>query len=160
VLGAVLDLTSGVLAALPTVRLAELPRMADFARILAALDHTCGWTTLDDCTAAVQEANRAGLDGDPVADAVLALVGEHGQWAGTASELLAHITPSTGPRAGPAPPRPSAGHSSAWPPPCVPAVASSSSSHPRPDPDHHPAWHPRSRRQQREILVALVAKPR
>ena len=38
ILGALLDLTVEALAALPVVQLDELPRMADFARILAALD--------------------------------------------------------------------------------------------------------------------------
>ena len=38
ILGALLDVTVRVLAELPNVRLDELPRMADFARILGALD--------------------------------------------------------------------------------------------------------------------------
>jgi hypothetical protein len=37
-LGALLDLTAEVLATLPTVQLGELPRMADFACILEALN--------------------------------------------------------------------------------------------------------------------------
>ena len=42
VLGAVLDLTARVLAELPTVRPERLPRMADFARVLAAVDAVLG----------------------------------------------------------------------------------------------------------------------
>jgi hypothetical protein len=97
VLGALLDVTAQVLAALPHVRLDELPRMADFARILRALDHTQGWNSLDHYTEAARDTNRAVIDGDPVADAVLALVGDRGVWAGTASELLTRVTPDPRP---------------------------------------------------------------
>jgi hypothetical protein len=97
VLGALLDLTARVLAALPHVRLDDVPRMADFARILGALDVTEGWRTFDDYTQAARDTNRAVLDGDPVADAVLALVGDRGVWAGTASELLARLAPDPRP---------------------------------------------------------------
>jgi hypothetical protein len=96
-LGALLDLVVQVLAELPRVQLAELPRMADFARILGALDATQGWSTLTDYLRAAEDAGRAVLDGDPVADAVIALVDEHGSWAGTAGELLARITPDPRP---------------------------------------------------------------
>ena len=39
ILGALLDLAAQVLTVLPDVRLADPPRMADFARVLAAVDH-------------------------------------------------------------------------------------------------------------------------
>jgi hypothetical protein len=80
VLGALLDLTAQVLAALPGVRLAALPRMADFARVLDALDRTQGWTTLADYGEAAAEANRAVLESSPVAQAIIALVGRGGAW--------------------------------------------------------------------------------
>jgi hypothetical protein len=92
VLGAILDITAQALAALPGVQLAELPRMADFARILAALDRSQGWTTLADYRLVAGEANQAVLDSDQVARAVCALV-EHHPWQGTHDELLAAITP-------------------------------------------------------------------
>ena len=98
VLGALLDLTTRVLAALPTVRLAELPRMADFARILGAIDHVCGWDTLAGYTAAAAEANQAVLESNPVAEAVIDLVGRGGAWHGTPGDLLDRITPSGRPR--------------------------------------------------------------
>jgi hypothetical protein len=98
VLGAVLDLTAQVLAALPAVRLDELPRMADFARLLGALDHTQGWTTLADYGEAAAEDNRAVLESSPVAQAIIALVGRGGAWQGTPSELLDRITPDSRPR--------------------------------------------------------------
>jgi len=42
VLGALFDVLACVLAVLPGVRLESMPRMADFARVLAAVDETQG----------------------------------------------------------------------------------------------------------------------
>jgi hypothetical protein len=105
ILGALLDLTAQVLAALPGVRLAELPRMADFARILSAVDQVRGWDTLTAYRTAAAEATQAVLESDPVAEAVLALVGRGGGWQGTASELLDRISPERRPRGWPQTPR-------------------------------------------------------
>ena len=97
-LGALLDLTARVLATLPDVELDELPRMADFARILGALDRTQCWTTLADYGEAAAEANRAVLESSPVAQAVITLVGRGGAWHGTPGELLDRLTPDPRPR--------------------------------------------------------------
>jgi hypothetical protein len=97
VLGALFDLAAGVLAALPTVHLDELPRMADFARTLAALDHVTGWTTLADYTSAAAETTTSVVEADPLAQAIAALVAA-GPWSGTAAELLDRITPEHPPR--------------------------------------------------------------
>jgi hypothetical protein len=105
VLGALLDLTAEVLATLSGVRLDELPRMADFASILGALDHARGWDTLASYTAAAAEATQAVLESDPVAEAILVLVGRGGGWQGTASDLLDRITPERRPRGWPQSPR-------------------------------------------------------
>ena len=72
--------------------------MADFARILGALDQTQGWTTLADYGEAAAEANRVVLESSPVAQAVMALIGRGGAWRGTAGELLDRITPDPRPR--------------------------------------------------------------
>lgn len=40
-LGALLSALARMLVVLPAVKLAKLPRMADFARVLAALDQAC-----------------------------------------------------------------------------------------------------------------------
>jgi hypothetical protein len=100
VLGALLDLLAQVLDALPAVHLDELPRMADFARLLAALDHVTGWTTLTDYTAAAAEANRSVVDADPIAQAVTDLAAK-GPWEGTAAELLDELAPEHPPRGWP-----------------------------------------------------------
>ena len=46
-LGPLLTSVAGVLARLPSTRLATKPRMADFARILGAIDQMCGSSGLD-----------------------------------------------------------------------------------------------------------------
>ena len=91
VLGAVLDLTAQVLATLPGVQVAELPRLADFAKILAAIDQVHGWNTLPDFMALAQEITEAVIEADPFADAVRALIHDKRYWMGTASMLLAHL---------------------------------------------------------------------
>jgi hypothetical protein len=97
VLGALLDLVAQVLDHLPAVRLDQMPRMADFACILAALDHLHGWSTLADYTTAANDTALAVLEYDPVAVAVRDLVGRGGAWRGTTSELLDRLTPDDHP---------------------------------------------------------------
>ncbi|WP_309144245.1 ATP-binding protein [Streptomyces sp. BR123] len=96
VLGSLFDLLATVLAVLPNVHLESLPRMADFARVLAAVDQVMGWTTLDDYLAT--SANVAGdaLEGDPFGSAVVALVDQCGTWTGTAGQLLEQLQPPGG----------------------------------------------------------------
>lgn len=92
VLGAVLDLAVKVLAVLPTIDLSELPRMADYARILAAVDkvqETNGMATY--CGLADELAWDA-ITSDPVCVAITRTIRE--EWKeGTAAELLTVITP-------------------------------------------------------------------
>ncbi|MFE4657807.1 ATP-binding protein [Streptomyces hydrogenans] len=96
VLGSLFDLLATVLAVLPNVKLAKMPRMADFARVLAAVDQVMGWNTLDDYLAT--SANVAGdaLEGDPFGSAVVALVEQCGTWTGTAAMLLEQVQPPGG----------------------------------------------------------------
>jgi hypothetical protein len=92
-LGALLDLLAAVLARLDTVTLPELPRMADFARVLAALDDAIGTNAL--ALYGDQGKRIAGevLDADPVGEAVAAFVRSHGEWRGGAGALLKAIRP-------------------------------------------------------------------
>ncbi|MFJ9696800.1 ATP-binding protein [Kitasatospora sp. NPDC101183] len=92
ILAALLDLLAEALALLPTVRLDTLPRMADFARVLAALDQIREWTTLDAYLSASANTNADALEGDPFGSAVLTLVDDTGHWNGTAGELLARLS--------------------------------------------------------------------
>ena len=68
ILGGLLDLFVGVLAELPDVTLPQLPRMDDFARILAAIDTVTGWSTLDRYERGVATALSEAVDADPGSD--------------------------------------------------------------------------------------------
>ncbi|WP_260859928.1 ATP-binding protein [Streptomyces cupreus] len=88
VLGALFDVLACVLAVLPGVRLESMPRMADFARVLAAVDQTQGWNTLSDYLATSENVASDALEGDLFAMAIAHLVEQAGTWQGTAGQLL------------------------------------------------------------------------
>ncbi|MEV8455857.1 ATP-binding protein [Streptomyces sp. NPDC052095] len=88
VLAALFDVLAGVLAVLPSVRLESMPRMADFARVLAAVDQTQGWNTLGDYLATSANVATDAMEGDPFAMALAHLVEQAGTWQGTAGQLL------------------------------------------------------------------------
>lgn len=93
ILASLFDLLADVLQVLPDVQLTERPRMADFARVLAAVDKVKGWETLQTYKASARDAVADVLDGEPFAQAVVALVDRAGE-AGlilTASELLERV---------------------------------------------------------------------
>jgi hypothetical protein len=85
--GTLLDLLADVLRTLPSTKLDEKPRMADFALLLAALDTVTGWTTLRDYLAATNIAARDVLDGDSFGSALRNMVIARGYWQGTGSDL-------------------------------------------------------------------------
>ncbi|MFL1381634.1 ATP-binding protein [Nocardiopsis protaetiae] len=85
---ALLDLLCQVLATLPDVRLAESPRMADFAHVLGALDRVMGWETLATYLTASQVTTADLLDAKPFTSAVADFVDQHGTWTGSVSQLL------------------------------------------------------------------------
>ncbi|WP_406470146.1 ATP-binding protein [Streptomyces hirsutus] len=93
ILASLFDLLAAVLAVLPDVQLEERPRMADFARVLAAVDKVQGWNTLDSYKATARDAVADVLDGEPFAQAVVALVDRAGAdgITLTASELLERV---------------------------------------------------------------------
>lgn len=66
--GALLDLAAAVAVRLPDVRLDESPRMADFARVLAAVDDVCGTNRLSRFTSKARSLAEDSLDADPVPD--------------------------------------------------------------------------------------------
>lgn len=112
ILGALLDLAAQVLADLATHPKPErLPRMADFGRILTAVDRITGSTGAD-----VYAQLGDDLAGDTVAaDPVLAALGTivRTPWSGTATELLALVDgqrPTPSPREWPRTARGMAGH--------------------------------------------------
>jgi hypothetical protein len=93
ILGALLDTISVGLRELPAVKLACLPRMADFATWIAACEPALGWEP-GAFLAAYQSnrktANEASLESSPVARCIIELVPE-AEWQGTAQELLTAI---------------------------------------------------------------------
>jgi hypothetical protein len=94
-LGALLDLTAGVMAALPKVQLDELPRMADFGKVLAAVDSILGTNGMARYSGQSETLFADVVEGDEVARAIREFIAgqETGEWSGTASELLEKITP-------------------------------------------------------------------
>jgi len=107
-LGALLDTVADVLERLPHVQTPGLPRMADFARVLASLDAADG----ADSRALGLYSAQAGriaedvLEADPVATAILELVPNEGEaWSGTATELLHALQPEKPGRSWPNSPR-------------------------------------------------------
>jgi hypothetical protein len=106
VLGAVLDAVSCALRRESEVRLASLPRMADWARWVTAAEPALGFTDGDVLRAYAgsrQHVTEQSLDGDPLAVAVRAL---SRPWEGTATELLTRVTPAgRAPRGWPESPR-------------------------------------------------------
>ena len=97
ILGALLDLLAQVLATLPTIHLDTLPRMADFARVLAAIDKINGWSSLAAYVKSTDDVAESVVDSDPFATAVRDL----GDWTGTASALHELLTPDRPPQGWP-----------------------------------------------------------
>jgi hypothetical protein len=95
VLGALLDLVAQVLARLDTVQVDELPRMADFARVLAAVDEVRGTSSLQTYLSIGDRLAADVVAADQVATAVVELMTERDTWTGQASHLLELLTERT-----------------------------------------------------------------
>jgi hypothetical protein len=89
ILGGLLDLAVDVLRVLPDVRPDDLPRMADFALVLAAVDRVKGWRSFNSFLGVSDRLASATVEDDPVAARINALV--TGTWSGTATDLLAAL---------------------------------------------------------------------
>lgn len=93
ILGALLDVVVVALRNLPTVELAELPRMADFAEWMVGAEPALGWEPgrfLDTYAGNRESAHTVALDSSPIAKVITAVA--EGGFEGTASELLARLT--------------------------------------------------------------------
>lgn len=93
ILGALLTLLSKVFAKFPEVTPENLPRMADFARVLATLDDLRGSASLSRYVSQEYRIAEEVVEGDSVALAVIEHVRSRGSWSGTAKELLAVLGP-------------------------------------------------------------------
>jgi hypothetical protein len=92
--GGLLDALVETLRIYPSIRLTNLPRMADFARWGAAAAEALGFGSkafLDAYRSNVSGVTEEVLEADLVAAAVRAFVEEHSEWSGTVSELLTAI---------------------------------------------------------------------
>ncbi|QDO00782.1 ATP-binding protein [Streptomyces sp. S1A1-8] len=96
VIGSLLDLLASVLRELPDVTLESKPRLADFARVLAAIDRVTGWSTFADYDESAESVNADALEGDPFGSALVAFLDTQGPWCGTAAQLMDVIPPPDG----------------------------------------------------------------
>jgi hypothetical protein len=94
VLGAILDVAAGVIRALPSVALASMPRMADFAEIVAAADMVLGTDGLSRYLSLSGEMARDAIASDVFLQAVESL----GAFEGTSSDLYKRVTPEKPPK--------------------------------------------------------------
>ena len=86
-LGALYDLLALVLAKLPATQLERSPRMADFAKILGAMDTAVGTSSLRRCMALRETAEADVVLGNSVGLALLKLMVGQQSWKGTATQL-------------------------------------------------------------------------
>lgn len=93
IFGAVLDLTVEVLATLRTTKLTRMPRMADFARVVRAVDQALGTTGLERYMGAQGRLAIDTLSGDDFISAVTGTVTK--RFDGTAADLLDRVTPTS-----------------------------------------------------------------
>ena len=93
-LGALLDLVAASLGHIGQVGLLDLPRMADHALVLGALDLAIpGSGYLDSFARAADRILVETIDDDEVAAAVLDFAIREGHWSGTATVLYTRISP-------------------------------------------------------------------
>ena len=91
ILGVLLDAVSSVLRNRDTVELVDLPRLADFAIIMAAAEPALGWRkgTFAQAYKANQQAARVrAVESDSVAVLLTELLDKNPTWSGTATQLL------------------------------------------------------------------------
>ncbi len=104
ILGGVLDAIVGGLRELPSVNLAELPRMADFAEWGEAVSRGLGWganTFLSTYKDNRKEATRILLEDSPVATVMIALAQKGIQWSGKPRALYEAVMNLMGHALGP-----------------------------------------------------------
>jgi hypothetical protein len=102
ILGGLLDAIVGGLNKMPGLKLAGLPRMADFAAASEAIGRALGWppgTFLADYEANRREATVTQIEDSPIAAALLQHAARLGAWTGTPSDLLLELSNAIGPKA-------------------------------------------------------------
>ena len=92
-LGAFCTLLASTLARLQGVEIDELPRMADFARVLAAVDDVRGTRSLATYLGQGERLADDVVESDAVGTAIRGFMAGRSSWSGIMKELLAEITP-------------------------------------------------------------------
>jgi hypothetical protein len=92
ILGAILDLLASVFQQIPAVTLDRLPRMADFGKVLAALDKAQGWKTFSLYSDLVDSETGALIEGNPFAARLVEFMSKRQEWTGTATVLREELT--------------------------------------------------------------------
>lgn len=92
-LGAVLNLAASVASVLPTLHLDEMPRMAEYARILAAIDKLHGTDGLTRYLGTQGRLAADTLTGDPFTSAIVETF--TAPFEGTSAQLLEAVTPDS-----------------------------------------------------------------
>lgn len=94
ILGALFDAVAVALQRLPTIKLENLPRMADFAVWATAAETAFGWSS-GTFVAAYQgnreSANEVALEASVIARPLLDLLDDQGEWIGSSGELLKEL---------------------------------------------------------------------
>lgn len=92
-LGGLMLLCGRVLGMVGKIKLEHAPRMADFAMVLAAVDEALGWdgASLTSYIGTLAQSHLDVIEGNPVAQKLIAYLEEAGEWHGSPSELLAAI---------------------------------------------------------------------
>ena len=90
ILGALYELTHRVIVASRDIDLKTLPRMADFAEVLAAVDQIMDWETLPLYLETIARVSEDVVRGDPLPAALMEFVRRcpDGRWEGCAAELF------------------------------------------------------------------------
>jgi hypothetical protein len=158
VLGGLLHVTVNVLRALGPVRHTNLPRMADFARVLIAVDEvkrTTGYATYTEQTGRTAEQVA---DADSVAIAIREQI--TAEWTGTAGELLKILTSDRPPTDWPSTPQGMGGRLTRAAP-TLRAIHWTVDRPPRSDQRGSRLWHlaPPSRQQPAEKYPAPTSGP-
>ena len=94
ILGALLEAAAAALRNLPTVRLEQMPRMADFARWATAAEPGLGLEPgafLRAYEGNREAANSLTLESSPIAVTIQQLMEPRADWSGTATELLSEL---------------------------------------------------------------------
>jgi hypothetical protein len=88
--GAILDIVAQVLATLPDLRMSEMPRMADFSRVLAAMDQAIGSDALSQYLDEVKFSAVSSVSEDPIILTIKEALRSN-PFAGSAKVLLERI---------------------------------------------------------------------